>query len=185
MMPEAQARTRRRAAPALMVPALLAFTLLVFAPATVYNNNINEFSLSLITILNALLPFALATILASVVLLLLVPKRAYEVLLSIQLVLCALLLVQGMFLNRDYGSFDGSEIDWERFALTGAIETAAWGALILLGVWQSDRMTRAVTSISGWLASFQVALLVAYSLTSPDLWSAKRSMAFADRFNFS
>jgi arylsulfatase A-like enzyme len=124
----------RRAAwfPLAAAAAAFLFGAFYFAPATLYLFNAGEVTTPLAEVirssglaqLGALACIAIAGFLGR--------ARGRPLLAAVLLALTALLYLQGNVFVRDYGKFDGSDIDWSRHRLAGVLEVVAW--LGVLGV---------------------------------------------------
>lgn len=119
---------KHRARPTPLVWATAAFLASAFwaAPATVYLFNAGEVVTPLADIIRfAWLP-QLAVLALVVALGAFGGERLRRALAALLLAAAALLYLQGNVLLHDYGRLDGSEIDWARHRLAGALEAVLW-----------------------------------------------------------
>lgn len=97
----------------MLVPAfLLSFTLFFVGPLDITNANQAYLTFAAVDLLPTLIPMAIgcAAVLAAV--LAFVPGRVFWVLFTVVLAFAVLFYLQGMILNGDLGTLDGTEFDW-------------------------------------------------------------------------
>jgi hypothetical protein len=124
--------------------ATVAFSLAGFyaAPATVYLFNASEVTTSLADVIRSSWPLQIGVLAAVLVLGVIGRARGRMILAALLLALAALLYLQGNVFVRDYGKFDGSDLDWSRHRLAGALEVAAWLGVLIAAVAAHRRLWR-------------------------------------------
>lgn len=83
------------------------------------------------------------------------PRRAVPVLVAVYVALWA----QGSLFVWDYGSFDGSPIDWSEHSGRGAIELAVWAAALALALTKPGWIRRRALIITATVTALQLAAL--------------------------
>jgi hypothetical protein len=119
---------------ALFVSSCLILLLCFFTPVDIYFNNTKEFGFLFSEIYLYLLLVSVCLIGLLTLILTLIPKPAFERVLSLLLVIIILLWVQGNILDKDYGPLTGSTINWDRWATWGYFEAGVWSILIISAI---------------------------------------------------
>jgi len=70
---------------------------------------------------------------------------------------CAAFWIQGDLFVWDYGTFDGSQLDWSAHAAKGWFELGVWLGLLSLGLWKATWVTRRTPKILAAIAVLQLA----------------------------
>jgi hypothetical protein len=152
---------------------LLVFVIFVYGPFTIYQGNIDEFSLPLTSFLGTFwLPALILFLLLSLCGLSLSIK-AHQAYASLLFVFAVLLWLQGNFLVWKYGLLDGQGIDWSRRAWRGWIDGAVWVVLLALGCLFFRKVYRIIVFASVALTSLLLASLVFTSIQKPEVWAPK------------
>ena len=114
--------------------AAISFQFCVFAPLEAYFSNAAEFWFRLPHLLPIVLTvFAVVFVVLSAAGLLLGRTKAGACLYSFFLLLAVYFYIQGNFIPRDYGVFNGTEINWDEHSLYGALSIAL--AVLCMGLW--------------------------------------------------
>ena len=162
-----------RLATSLSSALFFVFTIFVYGPFTIYQGNIDEFSIPLRSILVFLLLPGLALFLILSLLGLSLSKKAHQVYASLLFALAVLVWLQGNFFVWKYGLLDGQGIDWSRGVWRGWVDGILW--LVLLTV--SCLFFRKVYKIAGFgsvaVTALLLASLVFTSIQKPEIWVAK------------
>ncbi len=128
----------------------LFFALLVAFPAALFWPNEGEFSSGFAGIVRPLIlpSFLLLLVCSSVIAAL--PAGLFEFLTAMLTALILLLFVQGNFLVRDYGFFDGQPVNWSRHAAAGIADTLIWAAVLLC----TAVTYRRISKVKGYVTLF-------------------------------
>lgn len=139
-------RRRHRGLFAACLGAIVASNVFLFAPATLYLGNPDEFTapLSSIALFYGLPALALAVVTAAAGLLL--SAHGYSRLVAFLAAISVLLWVQGNVLVWDYGPLDGSPIPWLANGWRGAVDTTLWVGLILVGLYGYTRFGKLIVN---------------------------------------
>jgi hypothetical protein len=125
------------------------------APATLYLFNAGEVTTPLAGVIRASWPVQAGVLAFVAVVGALGRARGRMILAPVLLACAALLYLQGNVFVRDYGKFDGSDIDWARHRAMGALEAAVWlGVLVAAAVahrrvWKLAPVTALVITLLG------------------------------------
>ena len=153
---------------------LILFTLFVYAPISVYVGNQSEYFFSLWDFLPQGLLMGLAGGAAAVLIYLLLRGRGRDAWAAAVFAVGVLLLLQGNFLNPDYGTLDGRGVKWDQYTGYAVANTAVWLALIAVAVVvmlkKRDMMRSLIRYGSILLTAYQVVMLVMLLFTTPITW---------------
>ena len=129
------------------VVSCLILTILGYGPTELYlsNRGAEEFwfsygELVLPLILTAAIAFAVL-----IIILMVLPKKFYRAILAALIAIAALFMAQSLFLPNNYGSLNGTEINWSLYRLRLVTNTTIWTAVIAAAViwalrkWKSFR----------------------------------------------
>ena len=152
---------------------LFVFIIFVHGPFTIYQGNIDEFSLPLLSILRTLLLPAVALLLILSLLGLALPKKAHQVYVSILFALDVLVWLQGNFLVWKYGLLDGQGISWSRGVWRGWVDGVLWVLLLTAACLFFRKVYRIVAFGSVAIASLLLASMIFASVQKPEIWGAK------------
>lgn len=170
----------------LLTVLLFCFTALVFAPESTYRGNIDAFSISLPSIYEFLFPFFLCLGTALFLVLIFLPQSISRKLIAATLAFVFLLYLQGNFFLWDYGLFDGSDIEWEKFSRLAIMEILIWSAVLIAALLRSEFIYRKFYLCMGTLAFVQIGSIAADSFSVEGLWKGKAELtADIDVYNFS
>jgi hypothetical protein len=162
-----------RLATSLSSALFVVFTIFVYGPFTIYQGNIDEFSIPLKSILGSLLLPALALFLILSLLGLSLSKRTHQVYVSLLFALAVLVWLQGNFLVWKYGLLDGQGIDWSRGEWRGWVDGILWVVLLTMAGLFFRKVYRIAAFGCIIITSLLLASLVFASLQKPETWSAK------------
>jgi hypothetical protein len=177
---------KERVPKSLFTALLFAFTAMVFALESTYRGNIESFSVSLPSIYAFLSPFFACASLALFLVLVFLPQGISRRLIAVTLSLVFLLYLQGNFFVWDYGLFDGSDIEWEKFQRIAIIEILIWSAVLIAALLRSEFLYRRFYLCAGALAFVQIAGIAADSFSVEALWEEKSEFkSDLDLYNFS
>ncbi len=150
------------------IPVLscLLFTFLWYGPAELYlsNQGSEEFWFSFGEVVLPLILTTAVSFIVFLIVLLVLPTKLYRTMLAVFIAIAVLFVAQGLFLPNNYGSLNGTEIDWSQYRLRLISNTAIWGAVIAAAViwalrkWESFRDAAKFTAIL--LIVVQAVLLV-------------------------
>ena len=163
----------------LPVALLIVLSIFIFAPATIYYNNIDEFTFGLLEILKAYsLPMV---IMLSVVLAIgfLIPRKLIALYCSALAAFGFLYWLQGNFLLWDYGVFDGLLIDWETYTWQGWLDTGLWIAVFSAALIFHKKIFRLTTFLCFALIAVQAAALIVTSFSyNHSFWKKEPDLTF-------
>ena len=151
---------RRSAAVSLiLLSGWINLKIFLFCPLTIYITNAEEMRVGFQTLAwFYVLPFLACTALVAGlgVVLPRVPRQFYAAVLA---AIGVLLWLQGDVLLWDYGSLDGTFIDWQREAWKGYVDTPIWVAIIAAAVYWRRRVLPMVRPLCLFLLAVQVGSL--------------------------
>lgn len=114
-----------------IVPAfLLSFTFFVFGTIELYMTNANEFWFDYSAVLGPILIAGIILTFAISLILSLVSRKAYFPVIGVMYAIAILVYVQGNFLPNNYGTLNGTEIDWTSYSGRAVINSVIWIAVI-------------------------------------------------------
>ncbi len=163
---------KRRFGFAAIVSAALAFTLCFFGPLDLFFNNYEELWFTLQDILPsvavmALILFACGTLLGT-----LLRGKLHNIYMALMFGGLLGLYVQGSFMNKDYGTLNGTAVDWSAYTGYGVINTIVWVVcialpLVLMLVLKDKKMRPVLMFLSCALILMQGASLVVSYVNYP------------------
>ena len=136
-----------------LVPlSCLGFVVFVSTPFALYVRNEAEFQSGILDMLrHEGLPIVCGVLLLSG-LLALIPQVLFPLLSALLAALVLLVYVQGTFLVRDYGPFNGEPIDWPAYAVWSRIDTVIWLSCLVLCALFHRRLSRALMPLVVFVA---------------------------------
>ena len=158
----------------LVPPALLiVLNIFLFGPFNIYKGNINEFSVSLASILGSYLVPAPSLFFILIAVGVILPVDLHRRYVSVLFVLGVLIWVQGNMLVWKYGLLNGQAIDWTRNLWRGWVDSVLW--LILLGgsFFYYRKIYRVVILAGSLLILLQTANVAFDSYQKPRIWDQK------------
>lgn len=146
----------------------ISFMLFVFAPLEIYFTNKNEFWFGL----KQLFPVVMVCFISGIFLLggiyfVISKSKWFSTVYTIFLGILLGLYVQGNYIPRNYGVFDGTDIQWSDFKGYGIASILLWGAVLLLTVYTCIRCGNIVYRIGRYMCIF---ILLMQVLTAGVLW---------------
>lgn len=163
---------KRRFGFASIVSAALAFTLCFFGPLDLFFNNYEELWFNLQDILpgvaiTALILFACGTLLGT-----LLRGKLHNIYMALMFGGLLGLYVQGSFMNKNYGTLNGTAVDWSAYTGYGVINTIVWVVcialpLVLMLVLKDKKMRPVLMFLSCALILMQGASLVVSYINYP------------------
>ncbi len=156
----------------LPIALLVAGNVFIFGPFAVYSGNSAEFEIGLLLLLSISVVAGLVLTALLVVIGVLIPDRYSSVFSAALMAIGILLWVQGSFLIREFGVFDGrGSIDWVEAWRGGLANLALWCGVIAASCVLHRRLGN-ISSLVCWLMIIlQTALLVGLGASSSEkLW---------------
>lgn len=133
-----------RSLTAALLGGILAATLLVFVPFTLYVGNLDEFTAPFLSITLIFLPLAILFLgLPALISTRLPPQDSirFNALLA---ALCIMIWLQGNILVWDYGVLDGRSIDWEADSWRGWLDLGLWLTIIATALRTGQGLARRI-----------------------------------------
>ncbi|MBQ6287742.1 MAG: sulfatase-like hydrolase/transferase [Clostridia bacterium] len=136
-------KDRRRLSVHSVLPGFLfAFTLFVFAPVDLYFATADELWFSPVALAPWLLAFATVAFVTITFLSCVLPQK-FSIAFRAGVYACSFLMwLQGNVLVTNYGTLDGSEIDWSVYRLGGILNALLWVAVIVLFIFLMFRLKK-------------------------------------------
>ena len=156
-----------------ILPALFfVLNIFLFLPAAVYQGNVEEFSVSLKSILVQLAIPAIVMLAVLACLGLVLRPGGRRRLASVVFVAAVLVWIQGNLLVWRYGVFSGKDIEWDKFALAGWVDSVLWvgGLALALIFWK--RISKLAVFGSAVFIALQLISGVYTGIRSPAAWKA-------------
>lgn len=155
-----------------VVSAALAFTLCLFGPLDLFFNNYEELWFHFQDIIGGVAVIALILFLCCTLLGTLLRGKLHSIYMALMFGGLLGLYVQGSFMNKDYGSLDGTAVDWNAYTGYGVVNTLIWAVCILLPlalmlVLREKKMRPVLLFLSCALIVMQGASLVVSYLNYP------------------
>ena len=168
----------------------LVFNIFFFGPYTIFQGNLDEFSVPLLSILRSLLLPALGLLVLLSLIGLLLSARAQRLYVSIIFVVGVLVWLQGNFLVWKYGLLNGQAFDWSKNAWRGWADGTLWIGLLILACLFFRKVHKISTVASIALTGVVLVSLFFTSLQKPGTWttqeeSSLRSIPPQEIFEFS
>jgi hypothetical protein len=155
------------------------FSIFVFGPYTIYQGNIDEFSVSFPSTLRFFLVPALVIFLVLSLTGLLLPKKAHQLYISVLFVLGLLVWLQGNFLVWKYGLLNGQGFDWSRNAWRGWVDGTLWIGLLSLALIFYRKVYKIVAFASIIITAALLVSLLFTSLQKPEIWTTAEKPALS------
>jgi hypothetical protein len=147
--------------------AIPTLTLCWFSTLTIYAGNSAEFSVSLVDLLLAYLPYMLVLVGAFGVVGSLLSDNGINRYLAVVSAIAVLFWLQGNILVWDYGVLDGREIDWLSGLWRGVLDLSIWIVVLLLALTAYSRFGKTFMIAAIATLAIQVAAAAVTLLTSP------------------
>ena len=152
----------------IMCALLLGLTLFVFNPATVYQNNVHEFSTTLGGLLSVAAKGVAALILGVAAIFLVLDRVGWHRLLAVGAVVTLFVWAQSNLLTFSYGKLDGSGLDFAANAWRMSYEIPLWLGAIAFALWRPSPILRNSALLASLLIAAQTGLLIAGMWSEPE-----------------
>jgi hypothetical protein len=152
---------------------LILSNIFLFGPFTIYQGNLDEFSFSLISIIQLFIVPSSIIALVLVVVGYLLPEKPHKLYVSMLFILGILIWLQGNILVWKYGLFNGQSIDWTVAQWRGWVDGALWLVLLVSSFIFYKRIYKIVVSGSIALICLQLVLSGYMSITKPEIWKTE------------
>ncbi len=183
---------RKKTLQSLGVSLLVAFTFCIFGPLELYYSNASELWFLPIDMVISTIPVFILLFCCSMIILLLFKGKGYRNAIALMLGGGIALYVQGNLMNVNYGSLNGTEIDWSKYKVWAFINTAIWIILILGPVFfanfkklKETVFDRIVTAVPLFLVALQVVTLTTLILMNTNTSKNEFYLSNQDKFELS
>ncbi len=157
----------------------LVLNIFLFGPYTIYQGNIDEFSVPLLSILRSLLLPALSLFVLLNFIGLLLSARAHRLYVSLIFAVGVLVWLQGNFLVWKYGLLNGQAFDWSKNAWRGWVDGTLWIGLLVLACLFFRKVHKISTVASIALTAVVLVSLFFTSLQKPGTWSTQEKSSLS------
>lgn len=162
-----------------LCPALLiVLNIFLFGPFDIYKRNIDEFVVSLVSILGVYWVPALVLCCLLTAIGVILPTTFHRGYVSVLLVLGVLIWIQGHILVWKYGLLNGQAIDWTRNSWRGWIDGGLWILVLIAGLIFYKQLHKFAGIICLILLFGQFIYLAISSANEPKVWNAKASPSY-------
>lgn len=163
---------KRRLGFSATVSAALAFTLCLFGPLDLFFNNYEQLWFHFQDLIGGVAIVALVIFLLGTVIGTLLRGKLHSIYMALMFGGLLGLYVQGNFMNKDYGSLNGTSVDWSAYTGYGIVNTLIWAVclllpLILMLIFQEKKLRPILIFLSCALILMQGASLVVSYLNYP------------------
>lgn len=173
----------------LLVVLSITATLFILGPSNVYIANVSDFTSPYMYILGEILKLFLYSSIILLFVLMIIPKKVYDIFISLLLGVAIALWVQGLFLTFDYGALDGNtKID--AFDIKGIVGATIWIAIIISAVIFRKFLHKFITPIFFVIIVSQLAIFIPNLFSNIDNIKGKTigypifgPMSFSDKEN--
>lgn len=177
---------RHPVATPIAVSACLLLTVLVFAPGEIYYGNAMDFPMLFAEMLPLLMAAALlGTLVLSGILMGLARDRPREIGVSLVFGLAVLAWLQGNVLLWQYGTLNGSPIDWASHRMHGVVDASIWCLVLAGALFGYRHVNRVALWASAALILIQASGIALQASRSNDRWINHYSFDKNARFSFS
>lgn len=152
---------------------LIVLNIFLFTPFTIYQSNISEFAVPLMSIIKFLFVPCIILIFIFIAVGLLLPKKLHTRFISLLFCLGILIWLQGNILVWKYGLFDGQGIDWTKNVWRGWLDGSLWIMLLIIVFLFHNQIYKISIFASIVLVSLQLLYLGFISLQKPEIWKGK------------
>lgn len=108
------------------------FTIMLFSPFVMYVTNADELWFGMSYFLPMLVLWTVLAVLVCGVLLSVIPKKISDAVAVVIFALGIGTYIQGQILKNDYGTLDGTEVDWSLYKSTAVTNTIIWLVILLV-----------------------------------------------------
>ena len=170
---------KKRIAPALLSSMALALTVLFFGPFELYANNMAEFAFELWDFFGVFIAIAVAIIAALTLVLIWLPKKAFNVACAVISLVALMLYVQGTFLTMGMNSVEGDGVDGATVStIKLVINTAVWiivvgagiAAAVIFSKKHTDIIRTVLTVAMVTVIGMQAVSFATVALTTEGVW---------------
>ncbi len=158
---------------------LLVSTFFLFGPFIIFQGNINEFLVSLTSILSFFFVPALVLLILLTTLGVVLPKQLHKRYVSLLFIFGILFWLQGNVLVWKYGLLDGQGIDWNKSVWRGWLDGSIWLILIFIALIFFEQIYRITAFISIVMLLLQSVFLGVTSGQKPETWQEKDKISFS------
>ena len=145
---------------------LVSANLFIFGTFAVYHGNVDEFEVGYLSLFSVLAVPCVALLGVLLLLGVLCPSRAFNGYTSALFAFGILLWVQGSFLKRNYGVFDGRGINWEQSSLPAWVDASIWVVALAAAIRFAPQIAGLVSYMSWILIALQSILMLVLGSTS-------------------
>ena len=170
---------KKRIVPALLTSMALALTVLFFGPFELYANNMAEFAFGLWDFFGIFIAIAVAVIAALMLILIWLPKKAFNIACAALSLIALMLYVQGTFLTMGMNSVEGDGVDGAAVsALKLIINTVIWvlivgggiAATVIFSKKHTDIIRTVLTVAMVTVIGMQTVSFATVALTTEGVW---------------
>lgn len=162
------------------------FTLFFFEPLYLYFSNVPEWPFLISRSWYFLLVIALGLSAVITLLTVFLKPRAFGIAIVLLLTIGFLLWFQGNILVWDYGVLDGRQIDWNKYAIRGYVDTSVWVVFFAIAYWKREWIYKNVKSVALALLLIQsITVAVAFFQAPEEPEWKKYTVDKEAQFNFS
>jgi len=147
------------------------FNIFVFGSYTIYQGNIDEFTVSWPSILSFFLLPALVLFLVLSLIGLLLPKKAHQLYISILFIFGLLVWLQGNFLVWKYGLLNGQGFDWSKNVWRGWADGTLWIVLLISACLFFRKVYKIAAFASMAMTAVLFVSLFFTTLQKPETWT--------------
>jgi hypothetical protein len=166
---------------------LISTNLFLFAPFSIYEGNLSEFSLSFVSIVSHYTVPVIVCVVGLLAVAIPLTPAGLKRYVSILFGLGILIWLQGNLLRWDYGLIGKGDIDWTQNSWRGYFDSAIWIGLITCTVIFYNSIVTIVRSMSILVISMQVLIIIIGGIRHPEVWAGTReySAPSNEMFEFS
>jgi hypothetical protein len=167
----------------ILTPLFFAANILVFTPALIYLNNVEQFSLPLFSAMRiACISFIVVFGLLWLVQTCTPGKHAEKIAIALALTSIAFWF-QGNVLNWDYGLLDGKSIQWEQYKKLILADIVAWVLLIVCGVFIAKKKSIYIVRAAGFIFCLQLVVTLISFYEKQSYLLVQKSQAVISNFD--
>jgi len=163
----------------LPVILLIVANIFLFIPFAIYQGNLDEFSVSLTTMLRYFILPSLLLLFFLAGFVMLLKEQKHKVFLSLCFIFGFLLWLQGNVLVWQYGLLNGQGIDWSLHQWRGWLDGGIWFGLLAFAFFLNEKVYKIARFASVMLLILQSLSLGFASLKRPEIWRGDSSRALS------
>lgn len=160
----------RKLFPSISPAIFIVSNIFLFTPFTIYNGNIDEFSVSFPCILTFLALPALVTLFILSIIALSLPKNMHRRYISIEFIFGMLIFIQGNIVVWNYGLLDGQSINWSEDVWRALVDGTLWVMLIVTSVLFYKHIYKIAVTASIVLFFLQLTLVISTGFQNQEIW---------------